>query len=788
MATSIDDELSQIGKALAAAGDGEPVELTDEQREVLARATIPDTFDAILSHKPLGGIPYPARLSDKWAGELRAAFAEYAPLRKLIAELDGPGATNLSRAIATISQDDRLTANEREQIVDDLREHEDRDRKRKKQALATSRVASREAASNTVYLASVSVQGFRGVGQRSVLSLNPGPGLTLVYGANGSGKSSFVEALDVLLTGTTARFDQRGSEWQSAWFNIHSPGAGLVEGVFAGAQPGDGTPLRRSWTSSRLFSSTHRNPEYDHNPNKQIRRLGWTEALTNSKPILGYGELGPLFEEEQDSARRRDETTLARHVRLRAGVGDSLTSALAFYTSTASRLGGRIGELVGAWSGYTNTFRGRDSSLGDWLSDLFSDHRKVAGTPVSPLQLPWRELALAITQRGDSAFSLSESVALKHLFDIAQAYLSSMAPETRQAIKDAYVVQYKLRTGHESYSGFSEEYSARVALYCQSLVEAIHQSRLDQFSRSVEANWSTIRGKDSTVRFNNLTLREPEERRGLDRPMRRVLLDLSVDGVSVERGVLSQGELHSLALSIFLPTMMRPESPFGFAVIDDPTQGMDENAIRGFAKVLRTAAKDLQVIVFTHDGRVLDALRSLDIKHTQINVRRSGQSIVECEVVRDEVLQALEDARLEVEESEGEDETARWRNVGSFCRLAVERACIRAVERRMRRQGRGQSEIDARLRRVVYSQRTTTRKLMSLAIWETTTKWQDLADHLWDKPKWGPHIEQAVYYLNGLNHRDSNKTQWAREEYNDDLYRLIAATRDVVKAVEKNCG
>src|SRR5260370_32849830 len=43
------------------------------------------------------------------------------------------------------------------------------------------------------YLSSVSVEGFRGIGPMSKLSLRPGPGLSLVIGRNGSGKSSFAE-------------------------------------------------------------------------------------------------------------------------------------------------------------------------------------------------------------------------------------------------------------------------------------------------------------------------------------------------------------------------------------------------------------------------------------------------------------------------------------------------------------------------------------------------------------------------------------------------------------------
>jgi AAA domain len=56
------------------------------------------------------------------------------------------------------------------------------------------------------YLRSLTVSGFRGIGKPATLSLQPGPGLTVVVGRNGSGKSSFAEALEVLLTGELRRW------------------------------------------------------------------------------------------------------------------------------------------------------------------------------------------------------------------------------------------------------------------------------------------------------------------------------------------------------------------------------------------------------------------------------------------------------------------------------------------------------------------------------------------------------------------------------------------------------
>ena len=58
-------------------------------------------------------------------------------------------------------------------------------------------------------LTEITVEGFRGIGPRRSLRLTPGPGLTLVVGRNGSGKSSFAEGVEILLTGVELALAQR---------------------------------------------------------------------------------------------------------------------------------------------------------------------------------------------------------------------------------------------------------------------------------------------------------------------------------------------------------------------------------------------------------------------------------------------------------------------------------------------------------------------------------------------------------------------------------------------------
>src|SRR5262245_10498852 len=128
------------------------------------------------------------------------------------------------------------------------------------------------------FLRSILVEGFRGVGRAQTLELGPGPGLTLVVGRNGSGKSSFAEAIETLLTGDSMRWKDRAAVWRDGWRNLHHPAAALratflVEG---GAQP---CVVARSWEAEAPFDVASVVVERDGEPASDADALGWTAAL-----------------------------------------------------------------------------------------------------------------------------------------------------------------------------------------------------------------------------------------------------------------------------------------------------------------------------------------------------------------------------------------------------------------------------------------------------------------------------------------------------------------------------
>jgi hypothetical protein len=142
---------------------------------------------------------------------------------------------------------------------------------------------------------------------------------------------------------------------------------------------------------------------------------------------------------------------------------------------------------------------------------------------------------------------------------------------------------------------------------------------------------------------------------------------------------------------LFLPRATMSESPFRFLVIDDPVQAMDPARVDGLARVLERVAATRQVVVFTHDDRLPEAVRRLGIDVTIMEVTRSEQSVVAVRSALTPSQRALDDAFALAKTSSLPGKVAN-RVVPGLCRLALEAACTEVVRRR--RIGRGATHAD----------------------------------------------------------------------------------------------
>lgn len=792
------DELNEIGAALADVVDVRRFSLTARQRSVLVQTPLADMLDAIVRHLPKPDVsdressrgdfldldvsPHDERhtvhtIASAWAAEWNAWLGD-PETRGAIAEAFA-GDNPVDDLGNIIEADDRLTTADRETVYRVL------------PLLEYAEEQAPNAPPSPAFLRSIAATGFRGIGKRAELLLEAGTGLTIVYGANGSGKSSFVEALEVLLTGNAERFQQRGPEWTAAWTNIHARDGGSVEvTVVSSGQSTNEINLSRPWKREAPWGAAE-----DEELNASLRRLGWLDAPETCRPILGYAELGSLLLEDARSSSwdEPNESLLARHVRLRTGdVGALLTSLLT--GSYRSRVMSR------------HPFKGE---LSNWLT---LDAAIECGMRLRNVRPHMESTPLSATIR-----RVGHTVQVQHsgpaVLKVSGSTGGPRRPRWKGTRRDSIAAQ-SLRGQLLDYF---QDYPTPVGqVYADMILDVAYEASLRDFSDKVKRTWNRIR-TGSAVSFEKLTILRAYAAQA-SKPTSRVSLDLTVDGIGgVERGVLSQGELHTLALSIFLPTMERDESPFSFAVIDDPTHGMDDSAIQGLAGVLRDSAKKLQVIVFTHDKRLLDALRQQGIGHTQINVTRTGKSVVTCEKVSDPISQRMDDAQMFAQEAVVNDEF-RYRHLAAYqCRRAIEAACHRAVRSKFARQGLSHQQIASKVELALRNKDATTLRLLALAIFGDVGKQSSVRQYMKDhQEEWGKQQEiDTVAQVNALTHavdleaavqfivrternrhlkapdakraeREAYIEREARTAFGRDPRDLIDHVEHLVKAIERN--
>ena len=710
-----------------------------------------------------------------------------------------------------------------------------------------------------VYLTAIEVEGFRGIGPPTTLTIDPGPGLTLVVGRNGSGKSSFSEALEMTLLGTNQRWEQRVKVWRDGWQNLHHRHTRVAARftVDGRRQPlevarvwkeGDGVDASTLYIDGRPASA---------------ETLGWAQHLAGYPPLLSHNELEHALDREQsklydalaailglgDLAAAQEVLREARLGRERAAKAarDALPELRALLERTEDeraavvlsalatnawdldvvagtvdgtaasdersvlrklhdlaglpvldreRLTTAISDLRDAHAA-AEKLRGTDAGRAHELASLLQRALEVHGHAESEtcpicgtegvLTYEWRvtardhvkallaeaeavraaQAALADTIRRARQLIITTPPAIRdgagagvdvapaldlwdtwarvsaeddaialatHLENHGPALIAGVAELRRAATAERERLERAWRPAADAIlawlpSGLrardAEGEIARLKEAERWLRDAHDEIRDDRFrpiAGAVQENWTELR-QDSNVSLGDLRLRGAAAQR-------RLSLDVKVDGEDGSAlGVMSQGELNCLALSLFLPRASMPESPFRFVVIDDPVQAMDPAKVAGLATVLSRAAKERQVIVLTHDTRLADAMRALDIAATVIEVVRREQSVVELRRIQDPVQRYIDDAFAVAMSRDVPVEALRV--IPGFCRLALEAASSLAATRRLLREGQTYAEV-----RAILDKPTTLNMWLALALLHDPERGGDVTGFLVKQYPW----------------------------------------------------
>ena len=681
------------------------------------------------------------------------------------------------------------------------------------------------------YLRSITVAGFRGVGPECELPLDPGPGLTLVVGRNGSGKSSFAEGLEVLLTGGLRRWEERSAIWGDSWRNLHCPDSPKLEAQLL-LEDGGPTTVRRTWEAEGGIKESEATMQVKSQKRQPLSELGWSDDLAAYRPFLSHSELEAFFGRPTDlyellssvlgledltdtagrlaEARKQREGALAQAkkslpalltrlesvdderarqcIAALSGRKWDLDTVETTVTGTApSSAGGelewlrRAAQLTGPDATQVEQIAaglrdaatvledtaGSESGLARELADLLDaalshvSHVDTNDCPVcgtaAALGGDWRKKAAAQVAQlrskakaaDDAARAASLAVrtaqsvlttppaflksAVPEGFDVSDAvdswtrwstrpdsegsaglnaladHLSALAPEVDERINLlATQARQALQEREDRWSPVAAELAgwtaaARAGQAAAEVVphikaaekwlkeanDDIRNSRLEPIAEQARAIWAQLR-QESNVDLGAIRLAGSG-------PKRQLQIDVTVDGSrSAALGVMSQGEVNALALSIFLPRATLPESPFRFLSIDDPVQAMDPAKVDGFARVLEDVSKRRQVVVFTHDDRLHEAIRRLKIAAIALEVTRQAESFVEVRQVDDPADRAISDAfALCADDSVPHKVAARV--VPGLCRIAVESAFTAAVRRQQLAKGKRHADVEAQL-------------------------------------------------------------------------------------------
>ncbi|HEU0241289.1 MAG TPA: AAA family ATPase [Micromonosporaceae bacterium] len=675
------------------------------------------------------------------------------------------------------------------------------------------------------FLSSVTVAGFRGVGPERTLRFAARPGLTLVVGRNGSGKSSFAEAIELSLTGDSIRWAERNSVWRTGWRNLHAPEPCAIATELVVDGTSGVTTVRREWAAGAALDAPTVRVTAAGRTYASLDDLGLARSLALYRPFLTAADLGRLIagtpsaifdalgtilgldglteaDRRLSAALRTEEQTLtgvraaaaALRTRLSTVDDDRARRAAAELTKvrpsvevldaiaaeplphnavTNARGVAPIAELtlpdVATVSALAADMRasaaeagGRDATVttialrvAGILRSGIEHHDDVGDGPcpmcqTGRLDAEWRRgaaetlklmerahaAAAAGRKRLQDAVSAATSVGADvHIPDqvdgvdvsVLRATLAVLRamPSDPVALADHLVAAYPAvaeavtvaradarawledrdsawRTAASALHGWLA--GARTLPDCERRItrlrqarqwlrasgEQIRNERLAPFAEHSQRIWRELR-QESNVELGAMTLAGTNTRR-------RVEFPVSVDGADngTALGVMSQGELHALGLATFLPRSCAAESPFRFVVIDDPVQSMDPAKVDGLARVLSTLAEDRQVVVFTHDSRLPEAVARLEIDADVLEVVRAEQSVVTIRPASDPATRYLDDAYA-VAKSDELTYAVRAPVVAELCRSAMEATFARMVWRNRLAAGARHADIESAL-------------------------------------------------------------------------------------------
>ena len=139
-----------------------------------------------------------------------------------------------------------------------------------------------------LFLSSITVEGFRGIGKALTIELGCGPGLTVVQGANGVGKSSVAEGLELLFTDRLKRWDVKTrKDWRQSWRNLHHTEKAVVETRVRESGSSEQIVFRRTWLPDETSVEQGRTEIVrPANGGHEFTEQAWIETLRTWTPFV----------------------------------------------------------------------------------------------------------------------------------------------------------------------------------------------------------------------------------------------------------------------------------------------------------------------------------------------------------------------------------------------------------------------------------------------------------------------------------------------------------------------